>query len=180
MLALLSYAVRVCPLTGSIGVRWPRAAVSRSQGDTIIVMPETLPFYRLIYTSRLTLPLDTDRLLSQARENNPALGITGGLAVLDGVCLQYLEGVQDAVESLFARILPDERHSDVKVLERRAVPRRMFSDWSMAMLVWTVSAKQIFRSFSPDSGLDLYDTDPTTAAPLFRAWAATEDWHPLR
>ncbi|MGJ7546637.1 BLUF domain-containing protein [Variovorax sp. LT1R16] len=139
-------------------------------------MSETLPFYRLIYTSRVNEPIDLGALLRQAQKNNPSLGITGGLAVLEGVFLQYLEGKEDAVESLFARILPDQRHAHVKVLERRAVPRRMFSDWSMAMLDWTESAKHIFLSFSPGLGLNLYDTDPTTAAPLFRAWAATEDW----
>lgn len=143
-------------------------------------MPETLPFYRLIYASRVNAPIDIKALLKQAQKNNPALGITGGLAVLDGVVLQYLEGEAEAVESLFARILPDVRHADVMVLERRAVPRRMFGDWSMAMLAWTEGTKQIFRSFSPGIALNLYDTDPTTAAPLFRAWAATEDWHRLK
>ncbi|MGJ7545845.1 BLUF domain-containing protein [Variovorax sp. LT1R16] len=140
----------------------------------------SLPFYRLIYTSRVTPSIDIGALLRQAQKNNPPLEITGGLAVLEGVCLQYLEGSEDAVESLFARILPDARHADVKVLERRAVPRRMFNDWSMAMLNWTEDAKQIFRSFSPGIHLNLYDTDPTTAAPLFRAWAATADWHRMR
>lgn len=53
----------------------------------------------------------------------------------------------------------------------------MFSDWSMAMLEWTESTKQILRSFSPGIELDLYKTDPATAAPLFRAWATADDWH---
>lgn len=143
-------------------------------------MPEKFPFYRLIYVSRVTAPVDIGALVRQAQESNPALGITGGLAVLDGVFLQYLEGEAEAVESLFGRIRTDVRHADVKVLERRAVPRKMFGDWSMAMLAWTEGTKQIFRSFSPGTALSLYDTDPTTAAPLFRAWAATEDWHRIR
>lgn len=139
----------------------------------------TLPFYRLIYTSRARTPIETGALLRQAQKNNPARGITGGLVVLDGVYLQYLEGSEEAVESLLARILGDARHSGVKVLERRAVPRRMFSDWSMALLEWTPSTRQIFHGFSPGGALNLYETDPTTAAPLFRAWAATQDWRPL-
>lgn len=138
-----------------------------------------LLFHRLIYTSQAKLPLETGVLLRQAQKNNPARGITGGLAVLDGVYLQYLEGSEEAVEALFARILTDGRHSGVKVLERRAVTRRMFSDWSMALLEWTPGTRQIFQGFSPGSALNLYETDPTTAAPLFRAWAATQDWHPL-
>jgi hypothetical protein len=134
------------------------------------------PFFRLIYASRATEPVVSDALIAQALRNNPAIGITGGLACMDGVFLQYLEGAESDVEDLFERILTDARHTDVKVLERRAIPKRMFSDWSMASLRWTDATVMIFRSFSPEAGLRLYDVDPSTAAPLFRAWAATSEW----
>lgn len=49
----------------------------------------------------------------------------------------------------------------------------------MERLKWNERTEAIFRSFSPESGLDLYQTDSSTAAPLFRAWAATTDWMPL-
>ena len=132
--------------------------------------------WRLIYASRATPPVDTDSLLVQARRNNPARGITGGLVLLEGVFLQYLEGREDDVEHMFERIMHDPRHCEVKVLERREIPRRMFTDWSMAMLEWTDETRMIFQSFSPGVALKLYDTDPSTAAPLFRAWAATSCW----
>lgn len=152
----------------------------RAPGAATIAAMETVPpFFRLIYTSHANPPVDTGGLLQQAYRNNPALGITGGLAVLDGVFLQYLEGAEDTVEALFARMAMDSRHRDVKVLERRGVSKRMFDDWSMALLEWTDEAKQIFRSFSPGTELNLYETDPSTAAPLFRAWAATKGWHRL-
>lgn len=131
---------------------------------------------RLIYVSHALPPVDTSRLLRQAWENNPGTGITGGLAVLDGVFLQYLEGEDNEVEALFSRIGQDDRHENVKVLERRGISRRMFEDWSMAILVWTEETRNIFYSFSPGNALDLYQTDPSTAAPLFRAWAATSAW----
>ncbi|RYF57309.1 MAG: BLUF domain-containing protein [Comamonadaceae bacterium] len=131
---------------------------------------------RLVYISHAVAPVDTALPLKQAWEKNPGTGITGGLAVLDEVFLQYLEGEDEQVDALFARISNDHRHRDVKVLERRAIARRMFGNWSMAVLVWTDETRNIFRSFSPDSVLDLYQTDPSTAAPLFRAWAATSAW----
>ena len=142
-------------------------------------MQDSKPFYRLIYTSRATAPIDTKQILAQARKNNAERGITGGLALLEGTFIQYLEGSEGTVNDVFSHILRDARHRDVKVLERRAVPQRMFGDWSMTFLAWTDRTKLIFRSFSPGLGLDLYETDPMTAAPLFRAWAATEDWKPL-
>jgi hypothetical protein len=142
-------------------------------------MQESTAFYRLIYTSRARMPVDTKALLAQAQINNALRGITGGLALLDGVFIQYLEGSEAAVTDVFERIRRDPRHQDVKVLEQRAVKGRMFGDWSMAALHWTERTTQIFRSFSPGLDLDLHETDPMTAAPLFRAWAATEDWKPL-
>lgn len=96
--------------------------------------------------------------------------------MLDGVFLQYLEGEIEDVDALFAKISRDVRHRDVKILERRVVDRRMFVDWSMATLEWTEETRNIFYSFSPGTVLDLYKTDPTTAAPLFRAWSATSAW----
>lgn len=132
---------------------------------------------RLIYASRAASQVDAAGLLNQARRNNLALRITGGLALLDGVYLQYLEGPADQVWLLFDKIQRDTRHWDVRVLERRAIPRRMFTDWSMAMLEWTEETTMIFQSFSPGVALKLYETDPSTAAPLFRAWAATSCWH---
>lgn len=134
---------------------------------------------RLVYVSRAAPPVDAAGLLNQARNNNPTRSITGGLALLDGVFLQYLEGPAHQVGLLFEKIRQDTRHWDVKVLERRVVPRRMFADWSMAMLEWTQETTMIFQSFSPGVALKLYETDPSTAAPLFRAWAATECWTQL-
>ena len=136
----------------------------------------SIPMLRLIYTSHVQPPVDTASLLEQARRDNHAKGITGGLAVLDGVFLQYLEGEAEDVDALFTKIGRDGRHRDVKVLERRVVDRRMFADWSMATLEWTEETRNIFCSFSPGTALDLYQTDPTTAAPMFRAWAATSAW----
>lgn len=168
-------ALRGLPVCGSLqaAVLSQRAAVARK-----CIHPSTQSqlMLGLVYVSHAVAPVDTGPLLKQAWEKNPGTGITGGLAVLDDVFFQYLEGEDEQVDALFARISNDHRHKDVKVLERRAVARRMFADWSMAMLVWTDETRNIFRSFSPDSVLDLYQTDPSTAAPLFRAWAATSAW----
>ncbi|RYG57796.1 MAG: BLUF domain-containing protein [Alphaproteobacteria bacterium] len=139
-------------------------------------MTESDLFYRLVYTSRATSPVDAIALAELSRQRNRRTGITGGLAVIDAVYLQYLEGTEEAVEKLFVKILEDPRHCDVKVLERRHTPRRMFTNWRMALLEWTDRTRDIYVSFTPGGKLDLYQTDPSTAAPLFRAWAATSDW----
>ena len=136
----------------------------------------TSMYYRLIYTSKAAPGVDYERLLADSQRRNASFGVTGGLAIVDAVFLQYLEGDEAEVEWLFHKILADDRHHGVKVLERRAVSRRMFETWTMASLHWCDETRMIFESFSPGIGLDLYRTDPSTAAPLFRAWAATEHW----
>lgn len=131
---------------------------------------------RLIYTSRASVDSPLQEILAVSTAWNSEHGITGGLVCLDGTYLQYLEGEQEAIDEVFAMICRDRRHSGVKVLERRAVQRRMFIDWSMAVLDWNHQTRAIFQSFSPGQCVDLYGTDPTTAAPLFRAWVATPHW----
>lgn len=131
---------------------------------------------RLIYTSRALAGFDMEGMLAHSRPRNQEAGITGGLALLEGCILQYLEGPQAVVDALFKRILRDPRHTEVQLLERREIARRLLGPWRMAVLEWTTETKQIFHSFSPGAPLDLRRTDPSTAAPLFRAWAATALW----
>ncbi len=85
-------------------------------------MDAPTPFFRLIYRSRMQPPVVLEALAVQAQRHNPVLGITGGLAVLDGTFLQYLEGTEVAVRSLFDRIAQDARHREVQVLMGAASP----------------------------------------------------------
>ena len=131
---------------------------------------------RLIYTSRASGKSPLRDILDASISWNKDHDITGGLVCVEGTYLQYLEGEEAAVDQVFAMISRDRRHSDLKVLEHRSVQRRMFVDWSMAVLDWNDETRAIFQSFSPGQRIDLYGTDPTTAAPLFRAWVATQHW----
>ena len=131
---------------------------------------------RLIYTSRASGDSSLQEILAVSIAWNRAHDLTGGLVCVEGIYLQYLEGQEEEIDRVFAMISRDRRHSGLKILERRAVQRRMFADWSMAVLDWNDETKAIFQSFSPGQRIDLYGTEPTTAAPLFRAWVATPHW----
>lgn len=133
---------------------------------------------RFIYAShaRANAEEDIPGILAWSRRVNPELGITGVLCFLDGVYMQYIEGEEAALEALFTSIRKDPRHSDVTLLERRAVPRRAFSDWAMSLLEWDDNTQNIFRSFSPGKHLDLYASDPSTSAPLVRALIRGAGW----
>jgi blue light- and temperature-responsive anti-repressor len=91
---------------------------------------------RLAYRSQATRVLSSTALaalLSQARQRNAALGITG-LLIADGkYFMQWLEGPGDAVHAVWTSIRRDARHHHI---EQIAVPRggqRLFADWQMRL-----------------------------------------------
>lgn len=92
---------------------------------------------RLIYASRAAdglQPHDVERILEVSRRNNSKAGVTGVLVHGGREFLQCLEGGREALNTTYARLLPDPRHAEVQLLEYREVSRRWFPDWSMQAL----------------------------------------------
>jgi hypothetical protein len=70
-------------------------------------------------------------ILMSARRNNPRDDITGALICRHDLYLQLIEGPEAAIDALFARIVEDDRHNDVRVLLSTGVDQRMFAEWAM-------------------------------------------------
>ena len=70
-------------------------------------------------------------LLLTAREKNDAADVTGMLLYAEGHFIQTLEGPEQAVDAIFARIVGDPQHRDVIVALREEIDSRAFADWSM-------------------------------------------------
>lgn len=70
-------------------------------------------------------------ILSGARRNNQRDDITGALICRHDLYLQLIEGPASAIDALYARIVVDDRHGDVRLLLTDEVPQRMFPDWAM-------------------------------------------------
>ena len=88
---------------------------------------------QVIYRSQ---PFGFDRamlagILVGARRNNARDAITGALICRHDLYLQLIEGAAPAIDALYARILRDDRHSDVRLLLSDTVETRMFPEWSM-------------------------------------------------
>lgn len=88
---------------------------------------------RLIYASR---PFGFDEamlrgILLDARRCNQRDGITGALVCRHDLYLQLLEGPEAMVEACYARIGRDDRHLDLRMIDRAATAARMFPDWAM-------------------------------------------------
>ena len=70
-------------------------------------------------------------LLDHSQRRNRELGITGILLYTQGSFLQVIEGEEETIDAMFARIRSDTRHHGVTLIIREAVSRRSFPDWSM-------------------------------------------------
>lgn len=88
---------------------------------------------QLIYRSQ---PFGFDRavlagILSGARRNNRRDAITGALICRHDLYLQLIEGPESAIDTLYAKIVVDDRHGDVRLLALETVSERLFPQWEM-------------------------------------------------
>ena len=91
--------------------------------------------YQIVYTSTATADLDRVGLLELLKgsvQRNTRAGITGLLLYQDRIFLQVLEGDEQAVFALFAKISRDSRHHHVIPLIRKRIEERDFADSAMA------------------------------------------------
>lgn len=70
-------------------------------------------------------------ILIQARRNNRLNGITGALICRHDLYLQLIEGPAAAIDTLYSRILEDDRHCNVQLALTETVQERLFPDWAM-------------------------------------------------
>lgn len=105
---------------------------------------------QLIYYSRSLLPEGRERLekmreiLKQAQVNNERDELTGFLLFDRRWFVQVLEGDSGRVETTYNRIQTDARHTDLKLVSRRATANRAFPAWSMCASIRTEANEEIF------------------------------------
>lgn len=118
---------------------------------------------RIVYISRSTFkPLAAEqgiepsvaRILAQSRMNNAKRGLVGALYFGDGCFFQCLEGSPDQVDRLYADLLEDPRHTELKVLSRQTIEQPTFSTWSMKYVPLDIPMKDLLErqglaSFDP-------------------------------
>jgi hypothetical protein len=125
-------------------------------------------YVRLTYVSRATFPPvregagfhpEVGRILLQSRRNNARSRLVGGLYFADGCFFQVLEGAQDAVEALYARLQHDPRHGDLKVLDRRGIPEPAFREWAMKHVPDAPEVRALMARHGR-TGFEPYSFDP--------------------
>ncbi|WP_276167600.1 BLUF domain-containing protein [Zobellia alginiliquefaciens] len=89
----------------------------------------------LVYTSVANTDIglqEIQRMLEKAQEFNRQNDITGCLLFFKGRFIQYIEGDETKIISLFERIKKDDRHTEVRLLSGNKIHNREFKDWQMA------------------------------------------------
>ena len=89
------------------------------------------------YTSLAPLILEAphhEDIHRTAREQNALDGVTG-LLVFNGThFLQIIEGAEEAIAELVAKLRRDPRHTGFEIRDQRKVETRSFPDWSMELV----------------------------------------------
>tara|TARA_R110002051_G_scaffold178594_1_gene248441 strand:+ start:9176 stop:9607 length:432 start_codon:yes stop_codon:yes gene_type:complete len=91
--------------------------------------------YELVYSSKANTITDKIAILdilNTAEKTNLKLDITGCLVYHKTTFVQILEGTEQDVRELYAKISKDERHRDVVILHEGNIAKRSFESWSMA------------------------------------------------
>jgi hypothetical protein len=104
---------------------------------------------RLYYASTATekySPMEIGNILEACRKNNPPLDVTGMLFLGNRYFLQCLEGPREGLNILYQKLIHDERHTNVQLLEVKEVGSRYFDEWSMKYLGSMTVITKILRS----------------------------------
>mgnify|MGYP000845570253 CR=1 FL=1 len=95
---------------------------------------------RLIYHSENHLGANGDRMIPKlnaimdaSNRNNARDGITGALLFDPLWFVQILEGEREAVSATLRRIIGDDRHADVTIMDARSIEARRFGQWWMGL-----------------------------------------------
>ena len=95
---------------------------------------------RLIYYSENHLGADgngmitgLNAIMDTSNRNNRRDGLTGALLFDTLWFVQVIEGEREAVSTTFRRIIADNRHDAVTLMDVRPVDQRLFGNWWMGL-----------------------------------------------
>jgi len=90
--------------------------------------------HSLVYVSSSARPVtdaDLQHLLQRAQKRNGSCGVTGVLLFDAGNFMQYIEGPQEGLSTVYGHIRRDPLHTGIIELCNEAPAARAFEDWAM-------------------------------------------------
>lgn len=134
---------------------------------------------KLTYASRSSRPVNRDDvidIINASKRNNPRLGITGTLCWINDIFLQQLEGDRTAVNTLYRRIVTDDRHRESIILDMAEIPHRRFGSWSMGLLTAMEENQAIFLKYSSSTEFDPFSMSSATLREFFDEISQNVNW----
>ena len=134
---------------------------------------------QLTYASRSSRPVNRDDvidIINASKRNNPRLGITGTLCWMNDIFLQQLEGDRTAVNTLYRRIVTDDRHRESIILDMTEIPHRRFGSWSMGLLTAMEENRAIFLKYSNSTEFDPFSMSSATLREFFDEIRQNVNW----
>jgi len=132
---------------------------------------------RLIYASTVTEAysrMELVSILEACKRNNPKLGVTGLLFIDERYFFQCLEGTREGVNLIYQKLLCDDRHQRVEILELKEVGQRYFDGWNMKYVPSGKVANRILRQTGMKK-FDPYAMDTWTANQMLEGFRAYQD-----
>lgn len=99
---------------------------------------------------------EINEILQQARDNNSANAITGMLILKDNIFLQTIEGSRAQVNHLLYKLIADQRHDNLQILETRELAHREWPKWSMNYVPSTKENADIYLKYSTTEDFNPY------------------------
>lgn len=103
--------------------------LSQDQSEQIVA--PTSPLFHLVYISMAVGKPSLKDLIHQANLQNKKENITGALWPIGQYFIQILEGGEQDVMALYAKIIKDKRHRNCQILRSGPIKRRLYKNWGM-------------------------------------------------
>ncbi|WP_296245790.1 MULTISPECIES: BLUF domain-containing protein [unclassified Psychrobacter] len=100
--------------------------------------------------------IELARILEQSRRNNELNGVTGALVMNENYFLQVIEGSRATINSLLQKLINDDRHFSLRVVECHEIEQRRWSKWSMKYLTVSNQHKEDVLKFSSSAEFNPY------------------------
>ncbi|MDP2409440.1 MAG: BLUF domain-containing protein [Pseudolabrys sp.] len=93
-------------------------------------------------------------IMDAANRNNQRDGITGALLFDTLWFIQILEGEREAISATLRRIMADERHDAVTMMDARPIEARQFGNWWMGLAMLRGDSEALFARHGLGPRLD--------------------------
>ena len=118
---------------------------------------------------------EVSRILAQAQQNNTYNGITGALIFNHNYFLQSIEGARPIINDLLRKLVKDDRHFSLQVIECTEIDQRRWDKWSMKYLIPSEDNKEHALKFSAGTEFNPYLMSTTQIMMMIDALSKQEE-----